>query len=358
MTIQIASSTERDALISGLLGNSEPAFIAYFSSTCHSLAALSTSIKAAFPRAASIGCTTAGEILSGRMATCSIVAMALPREIVSAAAVAVVEDLKNPQAVPAALDSLGAQLGDPLSELDAGKHVGLILPDGMSGAEESVMERIRDSTRIPFVGGSAGDDLAFHATQVAANGRTFDHAAVLALLRVPAGYRIIKTQSFRELGKVLTATDVDDYARTVRRFNDVTAVEAYAQALDIERTDVAAHFMSNPLGLMVGRELFVRSPQRVLEDGSIVFYCQIREGTELEMLESTDIIADTGKALKGSHRALIVFNCILRALQLQEQGQCEAYGALFADSPAVGFNTYGEEYIGHLNQTATMLAFR
>jgi hypothetical protein len=358
VTIQIASSTERDALISALRGDVDPAVVVYFASTCHSLGALSGSIKAAFPRAASIGCTTAGEILSGRMATCSIVAMALPPEIVSAAASAVVEDLKNPLAVSAALDSLSAQMGGPLSELDTGTHVGLILADGLSGAEEAIMERIRDLTDIPFVGGSAGDDLAYRATLVAANGRTFEHAAVLALLRVPAGYRIIKTQSFRPLGKVLTATEVDEAARKVRRFNGAPAVEAYAQALGIDNTDVATRFMSNPMGLMVGDEPFVRSPQRVLEDGSMVFYCQIREGTELELLESTDIIADTGKALAGFHRALIVFNCILRTLQLQEEGQCEAYGALFADSPAVGFNTYGEEYIGHLNQTATMLAFR
>ena len=67
----------------------------------------------------------------------------------------------------------------------------------MSGAEEAIGERIRDLTEIPFVGGSAGDDLAFHATLVAANGCTFEHAAVLALLHVLAGYRIIKTQSFR-----------------------------------------------------------------------------------------------------------------------------------------------------------------
>jgi hypothetical protein len=39
----------------------------------------------------------------------------------------------------------------------------------MSGAEEAIMESIRHSTRIPFVGGSAGDDLAFRATLVAAN---------------------------------------------------------------------------------------------------------------------------------------------------------------------------------------------
>jgi hypothetical protein len=358
MTMQIASSTEREALISGLRGCADPAVVVYFASTCHPLAALSASVKAAFPHAASIGCTTAGEIVSGKMATCSIVAMALPREIVSATATAVVEDLKTPLAVSAALDSLSAQMGRPLSELDPGTHVGLILVDGLSGAEEAVMERIRESTDIPFVGGSAGDDLAFRATLVAANGRTFEHAAVLALLRVPAGYEIIKTQSFRPLGKVLTATEVDETTRTVRRFDGVPAVEAYTRSLGLDGGDVATRFMSNPVGLMLGDELFVRSPQRVLKDGSIVFYCRIREGTELELLESTDIVPDTARALEGSHRALIVFNCILRTLQLQEEGQCKAFGALFANTPSVGFSTYGEEYRGHINQTATMLAFR
>jgi len=358
MAIQISNSTAQDALISALRGNVEPAVVVYFASTCHPLAALSAAMKAAYPRAASIGCTTAGEISSGKMTTCSIVAMALPPEIVSAAATAVVEDLKSPLAVSAALESLSAQMGGPLSELDVDTHVGLILADGMSGAEETILERIRDLTDIPFVGGSAGDDLAFHATLVAANGRTFEHAAVLALLRVPGGYRIIKTQSFRLLGKVLTATEVDEAARTVRRFDGVPAVDAYAQALGIDNAGVADRFMSNPVGLMVGGELFVRSPQRVLADGSIVFYSRIREGSELELLESTDIIADTGKALEGSHRALIVFNCIWRTLQLQEEGQCEAFGALFANTPSVGFSTYGEAYKGHVNQTATMLAFR
>jgi hypothetical protein len=249
-------------------------------------------------------------------------------------------------------------MGAPLSELDHDTHVGLIVADGLSGAEEEVMERIRDLTDIPFVGGSAGDDLAFRATLVAANGHTFEHAAVLALLRVPAGYRIIKTQSFRLLGKTLTATEVDEAARTVRRFNDAPAVEAYAQALGIDGDSPASYFMSNPVGLMVGGGLFVRSPQRVLRDGSIVFYSRIREGAELELLESTDIITDTGKALEGSQRALIVFNCIWRTLQLQEEGQCDAFGALFANTPAVGFSTYGEAYMGHVNQTATMLALR
>ena len=153
MSIQITSSTEHDAVISALRGDNDPAMVVYFASAQHSLQALSASVRAAFPNAVSIGCSTAGEIVSGSMTTGAIVAMALPGEVVSAAAIAVVEDMKSPLVVSAALDSLAAQMGGPLSELDLDTHVGLILADGLSGAEEAIMEQIGDLTDIPFVGG-------------------------------------------------------------------------------------------------------------------------------------------------------------------------------------------------------------
>ena len=36
---------------------------------------------------------------------------------------------------------------------------------------------------------------------------------------------------------------------------------------------------------------------------------------------------------------------------------CEAYGELFSKTPTVGFSTYGEAYLGHINQTSTILIF-
>ena len=356
MTIPIASAKNSESLIADLKVSPDPAVVVFFSSPAHSLADVGNALQTSFPGAAVLGCTTAGEIVSGCMQNASIVAMALPRETVGKAETAVVEDLENPAAVSSAWKSLSERMGAPL---DLASHAGLILMDGLSGAEEAIIEQLGDLTDIPFVGGSAGDDLAFRATLVSANGRAYEHAAVLALLRVPNGYQIIKTQSFRVLGKALTATSVDESTRTVHRFNGVPAGQAYAAALGIDVSSLSGRFMHNPLGLMVGDEPFVRSPQRVLEDGSIVFYCQIREGMELELLESTDIIGDTRRALHSQpHRALLVFNCILRTLDLQQQNRCEAYGALFAGTPSVGFSTYGEAYMGHINQTATMLAFR
>ena len=55
---------------------------------------------------------------------------------------------------------------------------------------------------------------------------------------------------------------------------------------------------------------------------------------------------------------LLNFNCILRTLELEATNQTEAYGKVFDDIQTVGFSTYGEEYMGHINQTATMVLFR
>lgn len=56
--------------------------------------------------------------------------------------------------------------------------------------------------------------------------------------------------------------------------------------------------------------------------------------------------------------ALINFNCILRTLEMESKGLTQQYGELFTDIPTVGFSTYGEAYIGHVNQTATMLVLK
>lgn len=47
---------------------------------------------------------------------------------------------------------------------------------------------------------------------------------------------------------------------------------------------------------------------------------------------------------------------ILRTLELMARNETANYGKLFS-KPTVGFSTYGEADVGHINRTATMVAF-
>lgn len=332
----------------------------FFGSAQYDSLALSQQMHQAFPEACVAGCSTAGEIADGRMLNGSVVALFLDEDIVEDAAFAVVEDISWDTCVQGAFSKFEQHFKAPVSSLDLHKHVGLVLVDGLSGAEERLMEKIGDPADVFFIGGSAGDDLQFQSTHVLDNGKSYTDAAVLVLLRLKRGFEIVKTQSFRPTGKTLVATKVDEGLRKVIEFNHKPALDAYAETLDIAPEQAASQFFHHPLGLIEG-EPFVRSPQRV-EDRSILFYCRIKQNMELAVLETTDIVADTRAAIEaqraGNIQGLIEFQCCLRTRQLRDENRCEPYGAIFSGIPMVGFSTYGEAYLGHINQTSTILVFR
>ena len=337
--------------------------VIYYASSLHAPEAISQKMQEAFPTAAVFGCSTAGEIASGKMLKNSVTAMAFNGEAISEVEVAVVENVQGEGGVEQAFGAFEKRFGVPMLDLNPRRYVGIVLVDGLSGAEEKLIDKIGDLTDVTFIGGSAGDDLKFTATHVYANGKSYSNAAVLALLKPATEFSFIKTQSFNALCKNLVVTKACEASRQVLEFNNKPAVAAYAEALGVPVEEAAGKFMHNPVGLVIDGEPYVRSPQQVKGD-SMLFYCGVVEGMELSVLESTDIIDDTRKALAeakaklGSISGLINFNCILRTLELEQKQATEAYGELFADFPTIGFSTYGEQYIGHINQTATMLVFK
>ena len=367
MSIQTAYSTKPlpDAIaeLRAGLGGMAPKVVLFFSSPVYDAAAISRQMQCAFPDACVAGCSTAGEIAGARMLSGSVAAMFLDEEMVEDASVVVVENLDSgADLLVGPFARLESHFQASAASWDIGKYVGLVLADGLSGAEERLVEKLGDATDVFFVGGSAGDDLKFQATRVFAEGKAWANAAVLVVMRLRRGFEIVKTQSFQPAGKSLVATAVDEARRTVIEFDHKPALEAYAETLGVPPAAAADRFFQHPLGLMVDGEPFVRSPQRA--DGSkIVFYCHIREGMELEVLNGTDIVADTravveARKAQGGIRGMIDFQCILRTVQLRNEDRCARYAAIFDGIPMVGFSTYGEAYLGHLNQTSTMLLFR
>ena len=367
MSITTAYSTKElsDAVtdLKAQSGDCKPRAVLFFASSKYNPVELSRQMQAAFPDACVAGCSTAGEIAGGKMISESVAAMFLDEEIVGQTASAVVENLREGVSISGAFAKMERELHAPFSSLDIEKYVGIVLADGLSGAEEALMDKLGDRTDVLFVGGSAGDDLKFASTHVMIDGRSYNNAAVLFLLELKHGFDIVKTQSFQTTGEILVATQVDEPLRLVVEFDHKPAIEAYAQALGVSPEEAPAEFMKHPLGLMVDGDPFVRSPQR-LHDRGILFYCQIKQGMELEVLKATDIVAHTRQAIetrKASGKpisGIIDFQCILRTLQLRGENRCDQYGAIFDGIPTAGFSTYGEAFLGHINQTSTMLVFR
>src|SRR5690606_4751923 len=122
---------------------------------------------------------------------------------------------------------------------------------------------------------------------------------------------------------------------------------------------------SNPLGLMIDGKPWIRSPQQVLPDGSLKFYCQLLEGASVHVMQSTDLVDDTRRELArvkgelgGTLSGGLAFNCILRRLELDAKDLHGPFLSAFEGLEVGGFHTYGESWLGHINQTLTGLWFK
>jgi hypothetical protein len=340
----------------------DPRLVIFFASSQYDPKAISHAMQQAFPQADTLGCSTAGEIISGRMLKNAIVAMGLNDEVIEDLNLQIVPRIEKENHVDEAFAAFADYFKTDLDSLDMDKYVGIILADGLRGAEEKLMDRIGEITDLFFIGGSAGDDLKFSQTWIYANGEAYTDAALLALLKSKVGFSFIKTQSFKPCESKLVATKVIPEERKVVEFNHKPASVAYAEAVGTSVDQVESYFMSNPVGLIIDDEPYVRSPQRV-DDNSMYFYCNVMEGMELNLLEGSDIVRETQAAVRErlaqskQISGIINFNCILRTLGLEKAGQTDEYAKIFSDIPTIGFSTYGEEFIGHINQTATMLVF-
>lgn len=345
------------------LGGFSPATIIFFASSYFDRDEISKKMQDGFRKATVFGCSTAGELISGKMLKGSVVVMGLSSDLVEDLRVELLENIKQGIDLKPALSSFESHFKTPVAAMDIEKYVGIILIDGLSGAEESIMDMIGNAMDITVIGGSAGDDLKFQSTHIYANGRSYSNAALIAILKLKKGFEVIKTQSFRTTDRKLMVTRANEQGREVIEFNNKPAALAYAEAIGKTVLDSPNYFMRYPVGLIIDNEPYVRSPQR-LNGKNMVFYCNILEGMEVSVLESTDIVKDTGDAIKpykngsGPVSGMINFNCILRTLELEKNGRTEDYGRLFSDIPTIGFSTYGEEYIGHINQTSTILLFK
>ena len=349
-----------------LQGAAATAIIAFWS-PAHDGAQLTAALRARHPQAQVLGCTTAGEFNERDGSVGGISAIALPAGTVRAAHAELASfDRGIDIGIRGAAQQLAKLAGASLESLDPARYVGIVLFDGLNMSEEAANVALGDvAPQLVFVGGSAGDDLAFKETRVFVNGKSTTNGAALLLLDMAVPFTIAKTCSFTPTKHKFTITRADEKKRVVYELDGKPALEVYARAAGTtpDKLDGTV-FMANPVGMMLDGDPWIRSPQMPTPDGGLKFYCAITEGAEIHLMRGTDLVGETKQAMSRAAKAVggrasgaIAFNCILRRLEMDATKAHEGFRDAFSGLATAGFHTYGETYIGHINQTCTALVF-
>jgi hypothetical protein len=327
--------------------------------------ALASALQRELPGRTVIGCTTAGEIGPLGYLDGSLSGVSLAGDIRVAAAR--IDELRSFTAEDAALtiQRLRNRIESDGAPVDGSNTFAFLVIDGLSGLEEVVVSQLyRNLGDVQLFGGSAGDGTRFGATFIYHDGSFHQDCAVLVLMQTSQPFRVFKTQHFVRADDKLVVTGADPARRLVTEINGEPAGREYARIMGLDVVDLTPLiFACHPVVVRMAGEEYVRSIQKVNDDGSLTFFCAIDEGVVLTVARGVDLIDGLERQFReleaelGPPQLVLGCDCILRHLECKQRGITDRVGEIFAANNVVGFGTYGEQYNAvHVNQTFTGVA--
>ncbi|MEZ4651426.1 MAG: FIST N-terminal domain-containing protein [Candidatus Eisenbacteria bacterium] len=303
------------------------------------------------------GCTTAGELTDDGFQQSSMVAVGFPSDSFAVHPF----EIPNVQNPGEAIFRSIVTCAEDVRRRGVGAFA-ILLIDGMSLAEERIAAQCDLALGgIPLFGGSAGDDAKFESTWVLRNGEFATGGALLLLVETNRPFHVFQMQHLIPIGAELVITAACPEERVVLEMDGIPAVEAYAAALgrtvDALTPEVCER---HPLAIRIGGVDYIRSIQKVHDDGSIRFYCAIEEGLVLSVTKPDDFVRRLRDGLESvtseveDPELILACECIQRRQVVESLGLVDDVASVLQSYPIVGFHTYGEQLRGlHLNQTLT-----
>jgi len=340
--------------------------VLFFCSSEYDLNILAAEMNRLFAGVQVVGCTTAGEIGPAGYFQHSLSGASFP----SGSCVAVSGLLERLSQFEIAkghdfAQGLLQELESRAPQASPENSFALMLIDGLSVREEPVTHAIQYALgKITLFGGSAGDDQQFRKTYVFNEGRFHADSAVLILINTALPFRMFKTQHFVSTDERLVVTEADTATRTVKEINGLPAAAEYARLVGVDVHELnPMRFAAAPVVVIIDGTDYVRSIQKANPDGSLTFFCAIEEGVVFRVAHGVGLVRnleqtfDKIRAELGKPQLVIGCDCILRKLEVSQNGLNESVAELFRSNNTIGFNSYGEQYHGvHVNQTLTGIA--
>ncbi|MBZ5709672.1 FIST signal transduction protein [Nannocystis pusilla] len=362
-----------EALVRGL--GAAPRLAVMFASSERDQRALNEAVRARLPATTRlIGATTAGEIDHDGLHTGSVVLAGLSGDFEVGLGLGKNLSQAPVEAGAAAMAQACAELGTRPEDADTERCVGLVIDDGFRFKKEELLIGMLDrNPGLVLVGGGASNsvfDPTTRQTQLHVDGEVATDAALIALFRTDAPWAALRSHWYEPTGERLTITRVDDSCTRALEIDGQPAAQRYAELLGVDVDDLEfgkPHgFSERPTGIRVGREVFLRSPWKVLPDGSILFANMLDEGAELELMRRVDMVASTRQFFSDelprrvrSPTATLLFHCGGRMWTAHSHGVVDQLSQAFTAAPTpAGMNVCFELFRGFaINTTLTVLAF-
>jgi hypothetical protein len=347
------------------IGNPAAGLVLVFCSAAYDLTAIAAELRGRFGDAPVVGCTTAGEIgpagyLQGSLSGVSIAGPGFTARTVRIDGLSQADLASGERAAHAVAAAMHAA-----ERPAAGNDVfAFLIADGMSMHEEVIVAGIYRTLGVPLAGGSAADGVRFGETFVYHDGEFRADAAVLTLVHTEYPFLAFKAEHFVPSSERMIVTAADPPRRLVTELNGEPAAAEYARIIGLTVEELTPTvFATHPVVVKVGGTPYVRSIQKVSENGSLTFFCAIDEGVVLTVARSVDLVQNLQNAFArvetslGAPAFVLGFDCILRSLEADSRDLKARIGEVMVEHKVVGFATYGEQFSGmHVNQTFTAVA--
>ena len=215
---------------------------------------------------------------------------------------------------------------------------------------------------IDLVGATAWDN------KVSCNGVVYNNACVYALIKNLNGtIRTYKENIYcmDETMSTFIATKIDEADQKIISLDNRSAASVYQNALQIKESDIETQTFQNPIGRLVGDDIYIISIKSRCADGSLECYKRANHMDALTILKLGDyesIIEDTVATIRKdipSLKGVFSINCILRYLMFKDLNYMNNYLKTMNQlGTHVGLVGCGEHYkTQHVNQTMTCFAF-
>lgn len=260
----------------------------------------------------------------------------------------------------AASDAKMQALLDAVQNRRAEAHqVGLLLVDGLSRTEEWLAHTLYTKLpQVPFLGGSAGDELRFERTAVYWQGAFHSDMAVFGLFELDTPISLFQSELVGGRGEPMVITLADVQRRAVLQLNGLPAAEVYAAALGIREDALTPSiWRQHPLMVTVGNDQVARAISHIASDGALVCLSAVESGLIATIGEAarhpTDIndLVQRARMRVDNVAGLLLIDCALNVRREDASSPTHA-------TPTITLRSFGEQFNGqHLNASVAGLAF-